>query len=84
MFAMIIKHARNILSNNGRRRGTYIRHYLSFVVGRRENDLLDLGHLALPLLLEASEELLELPCLLGLLAFFGGLAVHLKRLALLL
>jgi hypothetical protein len=31
---------------------TYIGHYLSFVAVRRENDLFDLGDLALPLLLK--------------------------------
>jgi hypothetical protein len=39
------------------------------------------GDLALPLLLEASEELLELPRLLDLPMLFGGLSVRLKRLA---
>jgi hypothetical protein len=81
---MIIKHARNILEGNGRRQGTYIGHYLSFAAGRRENSLLDLGDLALPLLLEAGEKLLELPHLLDLPVFFGGLTVHLERFALLL
>jgi hypothetical protein len=84
MFAMIIKHARNILRGNGKGQGTYIGHYLSFVIGRRENGLLDLGDLALPLLLEAGDELLELSCFLGLPTFLGSLAVHLERLALLL
>jgi hypothetical protein len=81
---MILKHARNILMGNGRRRGTNIRHYLSFATGRRENGLLDLGDFALPLLLEAGKKLLEVPRFLGLPSFFGGLTVHLKCLALLL
>jgi hypothetical protein len=43
-----------------------------------------LGDLALPLLLEAGEKLLELSRLLGLPTLFGGLLVHLEHLALLL
>jgi hypothetical protein len=81
---MIIKHANYIIMGNGRGRGTYSRRYLTFATGRRENGLLDLGDLALPLLLEAGEKLLELPCLLGLPTLFGGLLVCLERLALLL
>jgi hypothetical protein len=83
MSAMIIKHARNIFRGNGGRRGAYIGHYLSFVADRRENKLLDLGDLTL-LVVKAVEELLELPHLLGLPAFFGSLAVHLEHLVLLL
>jgi hypothetical protein len=81
---MIIKHASHILRSNGRERGTYSGHYLIFAAGRRENDPLDLGDLALPLLLEACEKLLELLRLLGLPMLFGGLLVHLECLALLL
>jgi hypothetical protein len=81
IFNMIIKHASQILRSNGRGQDTYIGHYLSFIAVRRENGLLDLGDLALPLLLEASEELLELPRLLDLPMLFGGLSVRLKRLA---
>jgi hypothetical protein len=84
MFAMIIKHARNILRGNGRRRDTYIGHYLSFATGKRENGLLYPGDLASPLLLEAGKELMELQRLLSLPVFFGGLIVRLKHLALLL
>jgi hypothetical protein len=84
MFDMIIKHAKNILRGKRRRRDTHIGHYLSFATGRRENGLLDLGDLVLPLLLEAGEELVELLRLLVLPAFFGGLTVHLERLTLLL
>jgi hypothetical protein len=43
-----------------------------------------LGDLALPLLLEADEKLLELPHLLGLPTLFDGLSVCLECLALLL
>jgi hypothetical protein len=81
---MIIKHASHILRSNGRGWGTYIRHYLSFAAVRRENGLLGLGDLALPLLLEASEKFLELPRLLNLPVLFNDLSVCLKRLALLL
>jgi hypothetical protein len=81
---MIIKHASHILRGNGRRQGTYIRHYISFAISRKENGLLDLGDHALPLLLEASEKLLELPCLLDFLMLFGSLSVHLELLVLLL
>jgi hypothetical protein len=84
MFSIIIKHARHILKSNKRERGTYIGHYLSFSIGRRENGLLDLRDLALPLLLEADKKLLELPCLLGLPTLFGGLSVRRSLLALLL
>jgi hypothetical protein len=77
MFAMIVKHVRNILRGDGRRRGAYIGHYLSFVASRRENGLLDMGDLALPLL-EAGEKLLELPCLFSLPMFFSGLTVCLE------
>jgi hypothetical protein len=84
MFSMIIKHASHILRSNGGGRDTHIGHYLSFTGVRRKNDLLDLGDLALPLLFKASEKLLELPHLLDLPTLFGGLSVHLKRLALLL
>jgi hypothetical protein len=83
MFGMIVKHA-NILRGNRRRLGTYIRYYLSFTTVRRDNGLLDLGDFALPLLLEACEELLVLPRLLSFLAFFGTLTVRLECLALLL
>jgi hypothetical protein len=81
---MIVKHARNILGANKRRQGTYIGQYLTFATGRRENGLLDLGDLALPLLLEAGEKLFELPRFLDLPMFFGGLTVCLECLALLL
>jgi hypothetical protein len=84
VFSMIIKHATHILKGNGRGQGIYIRHYLSFAAGRRENGLLDLGDLALPLILEAGEELLELPCLLGLSMLFGSLSVRHECLTLLL
>jgi hypothetical protein len=67
MFSMIIKHANHILRGNRRGRGTYSSCYLSFVAGRRENGLLDLSDLALPLLLEAGEKLLELSHLLAFL-----------------
>jgi hypothetical protein len=83
VFGMIIKHARNILRDNRRRRGTYNRYYLSFTTGRRENGLLDFGDLALPLLLEAGEKFLKFPHFLSLHAFFGGLTVCFERLALL-
>jgi hypothetical protein len=79
---MIIKRASHILRSNGR--GTYSGHYLIFAAGRRESGLLDLGDLALPLLLEAGEKLLELPRLLSLPTLFGGLSVRLEHLALLL
>jgi hypothetical protein len=81
---MIIKHDSHILGSNGRGRGTYIGHYLSFVTVRRENAFLDLGDLALPLLLEAGEKLLELLRLLSLPTLFGGLSVRLECLVLLL
>jgi hypothetical protein len=81
---MIVKHGKNILRGNRRRQGTYIRHYLSFTTDRRENDLLDLGDLALPLLVEACKKLLEHSRFLGLPAFLDALTVHLKCLALLL
>jgi hypothetical protein len=84
MVAMIIKHARNIFKGNRGRQSACIRHYLSFIAGRRENDLLDLGDLTLPLPLEAGEELLELLHLLGLPSFFDSLVARLDRLALLL
>jgi hypothetical protein len=84
MFSMIIKHAGHILKSNGRGQSTYIRHYLSFVTSRRENDLLDLGDLTLPLLLEACKKLLEIPRQLNLPTLFDGLSVCLERLALLL
>jgi hypothetical protein len=84
MFSMIVKHVRNIFRGKGTNRGTYIKYYLSFATSRRENGLLDLGNPTLPLLLEAGEKLLELPRLLGLPTFFGGLSVRLERLALLL
>jgi hypothetical protein len=67
-----------MLRGNGRGRGTYNRCYLSFAAGRRENGLLDLGDLALPLLLEVGEKLLELLRLLDLPTLFGGLSVHLE------
>jgi hypothetical protein len=81
---MIIKHASHIFKSNKRGWGTYIGHYLIFAAHRRENGLLDLGDLALPLLLEADEKLLELLCLLDLPTLFGGLWVCLKCLAMLL
>jgi hypothetical protein len=81
---MIIKHASHILKSNRREQGTYSGHYLIFATGRRENGLLDLGDLALPLLLEAGEKLLELLCLLGLPTLFDGLSVCLEPLVLLL
>jgi hypothetical protein len=81
---MIIKHASHILRDNGRGWGTYIGYYLSFATSRKENGLLDLGDLVLPLLLEAGEKLLELPRLLGLPTLFSGLSVCLECLALLL
>jgi hypothetical protein len=74
----------HILRGNGRGRDTYIGYYLSFSTVRRANDLLDLGILALPFLLEAGEKLLEFLCLLDLPTLFGGLSVCLERLALLL
>jgi hypothetical protein len=58
--------------------------YLSFAVVRRENGLFDLGDLALPLLLEAGEKVLELPRLLDLPALFSDLSMRLKRLVLIL
>jgi hypothetical protein len=84
VFSMIVKHVSHIFRSNGRERGTYSGHYLIFTASRRENDLLDLGELALPLILEASEKPLEHPRLLGLPMLFGGLPVHLEHLALLL
>jgi hypothetical protein len=81
---MTIKHASHILRGNGRERGTYIGYYLSFVAVRRENGLLDLGDLALPLLLEAGEKLMKLLRLLNLPMLFGGLLVCLECLVLLL
>jgi hypothetical protein len=83
VFSMIIKHASHILRSNGRGQDTYIGHYLSFAAVRRENGLLDLGDLALPLLLEADEKLLELPRLLDLSALFSSLSVCLECLVLL-
>jgi hypothetical protein len=80
MFNMIIKHASHILRGNGRGQGTYNGCYLSFAAGRRENGLLDLGDLALPLLLEVGKKLLELPRLLDLPMLFSGLLVHLEHL----
>jgi hypothetical protein len=80
---MIIKHASHILRGNGRGRGTYSSCYLSFATDRRENGLFDLSDLALPLLLEAGEKLLELSHLLDLPTFFGSLSVRLEHLALL-
>jgi hypothetical protein len=80
---MITKHASQILRDNGRGRGTYIGHYLSFASSRRENGLLDLGDLAFPLL-KSGEKLLELLHLHGLPTLFGGLSVRLECLALLL
>jgi hypothetical protein len=84
MFSTITKHASHILRSNRRGRGTYSGRYLSFAAGRRENGLIDLGDLALPLLLEAGEKLLELSRLLSLPTLFSGLSVRLKRLSLLL
>jgi hypothetical protein len=84
VFSMIIKHASHILRSNRRGRGTYSGYYLIFATGRRENGLPDLGDLALPLLLEAGEKLLELPRLLGLPMLFSSLSVCLERLVLLL
>jgi hypothetical protein len=81
---MIIKHASHILRSNERGRGTYNGYYLSFATSRRENGLLDLGDLALPLLLQAGEKLLELMRLLGLPMLFDDLSVRLECLALLL
>jgi hypothetical protein len=81
---MIIMHASHILMSKIRERGTCSGHYLIFVAGRRENDLIDLGDLALPLLLEVGEKLLELTRLISLPTLFSGLSVRLKCLVLLL
>jgi hypothetical protein len=49
-----------------------------------EGKMDSLTWVTLPLLLEAGEKLLELPCLLCLPTHFGGLSVHLRCPALLL
>jgi hypothetical protein len=65
---------------NRRGQGTYNGCYLSLAISIRENGLHELGDLALPLLHEACEKLLELSRLLDLPTLFSGLSVRLEHL----